>query len=765
MSGGGGGVKTSETPAAGLQFQTSAHGVPVTLAYGMPRLAPNLVWYGDFTAIAHTEKQEGGKGGGGGGSNTTYTYTASFLHALCEGPVHSVRRGWVNKELLADPATKFQLLKGDLDQAVWSHLAGHHPDEALAYSETACMGTVGYELGNNASMPNHNFETVALLPLNPAAGVFDADPGAVLTDMLTHHSHGLPGFTPELLGDLSAYSAYCRAAGLLLSPALTDQISMSQVITDLMQLTNSGAYFSEGKLKVMPYGDTTLTGNGVTYKPPIGYIPNLDDDDFLSDGDGMPIVVKRNAISETGATTSDAYNQVQVKFRNRANDYREELATAQDLASIEQYGLRPMAVVEAPWIAEASVAQAVAQLILQRSVGSRNQYAFSLGWRWAMLEPTDIVTLTDAVLGLERHPVRILEIEENEDGRLSLLAEDAPPGVASYVHIDPPESGGYALDYNSAAGGIVDPVFVEPPIELTKGGSGIEIWVGVSGIGPLWGGCDVWVSYDGVEYKRLGGTQTPARVGKLTAPLSREATSLSVALEGRGGALQAATAAEAQALLTALYVGGGTSHEFMAHAGATLTGTKAYTLDGLVRGAYGSARADHWQNDPFVRLDDALVKSGPLDPDLIGKAIYFKFQSYNVFGSGYAALEDLPVYTYTLSGYGATGQPVSGLRAVAVPGSSVLMSVSWDASPGATSYLIDQSGDGVTWLRTGETKDTSWADSALFGAATRFRVAAMRGRAGTWSVPAFLNISYASMWNADPATPMWNANVNTKMWS
>ena len=93
------------------------------------------------------------------------------------------------------------------------------------------------------------------------------------------------------------------------------------------------------------------------------------------------------------------------------------------------------------------------------------------------------------------------------------------------------------------------------------------------------------------------------------------------------------------------------------------------------------------------------------------------------------------------------------------------MSVSWDASPGATSYLIDQSGDGVTWLRTGETKDTSWADSALFGAATRFRVAAVRGRAGEWSSDVYLNVSNIGMWNSNPSTLMWSANANAKMWS
>ena len=100
-----------------------------------------------------------------------------------------------------------------------------------------------------------------------------------------------------------------------------------------------------------------------------------------------------------------------------------------------------------------------------------------------------------------------------------------------------------------------------------------------------------------------------------------------------------------------------------------------------------------------------------------------------------------------------------------MPGSAVLTKRSWTASPDAVSYEIDQSGDGITWQRTGETRDTTWADSALFGASTRFRVAAVRARAGSWSTSAFLNISFTGMWNANAATPMWSANAATPMWS
>ena len=98
-------------------------------------------------------------------------------------------------------------------------------------------------------------------------------------------------------------------------------------------------------------------------------------------------------------------------------------------------------------------------------------------------------------------------------------------------------------------------------------------------------------------------------------------------------------------------------------------------------------------------------------------------------------------------------------------GSSVLTQLAWTASPGADHYVIDQSGDGTTWLRTGETTQTTWADSALFGSSTRFRVAAVRSLAGTWSASAYLSIGYVGMWNAVSTTLMWHSPSTTPMWS
>ena len=760
------GINTTETPATGVQFQSSSNGLPLAIVFGKTRVPPNLIWYGDFKAIPHVSKQSsGGKGGGGGGSstNTTYTYTASFCLALGEGPITSVEKCWIGKDAPVSANSIFSIFKGAYNQEPWSYLSGAHPAEALNYRGISYVAAANYDLGNKASLPNHNFEVVGAAPFDPIGGVWDTDPSVIVTELLTNPHWGVPGFSLSQIGDLSSYSDYCVASGLLFSPAYTEQDAAAAMITNLMEISNSGIYFSDGKLKIVPYGDVPVTGNGVTYTPnltPAGY-PT--DDDFLDET--VPVEVKRNAIPSVVGSSSDAYNQVQVEFLNRENAYQAEPATEQDQVAIDVYGLRPMPIITAHQIANSDVAHAVAKLILQRSVYIRNQYKFTLGWKWCALEPTDILAITDKSLGLTNYPIRVTSIEEDEDGKLTITAEDAPPGASSHVVAPVPPSGGYSADYNADPGDVAPPIFFEPAIEMTSGGTGLEVWTAVTGETSLWGGANIWVSYDGDGYKLLGRVDNPARIGHLTAPISNTATGpLNISLDGLGGQILSSTAEDAAQLETLFYVGG-SSGEYMAYEDSTLTSPNSYSLDGLIRGVYGSSEAYHEIGAPFVRIDDSIVGSGPLDLSMIGNEIYFKFQSFNIWGGGLQDLAGIPEFTYTISGLSATGNSVSGLTAVAVPGSASLMSLTWQPSPGADSYIIDQSGDGITWIRTGETKSTNWADVALFGAATRFRVAAVRARAGEWSSTVFISINFIGMWNANSSTPMWSVNSATHMWS
>lgn len=759
LFGGGGSNNTSETPLTGISIQSSANGLPIQLVYGTTRVTPNLLWYGDFTAVPHTSTTSaGGKGGGETSSNTTYTYTASFVLALGEGLAQGVTKAWVDKTQIT-PSSYFSLFLGSSAQSPWSYLTSKHPGQDVNYPGIVYAAAASYDLGNSSSLPNHNFEVQGRCILS---GFQDADPRDIVVDLLTNAQTGVPN--APALGDTTLYSAYCRSNGILLSPCYDSQQDAATMLTDIFQLTNTGAYFSEQKLKLIPYGDTAVTANGVTYSPNLTPGANFGDDDFLPQSGEDPIQVQRNAVAATINTTSDAFNQVTLEFLNRNNAYQAETSVSQDQVSIDTYGLRPMSSITAHQIADPTIAGIIADLILQRSVYIRAQYTFRVGWAWCGLEPTDLVTLTDSALGMNLYPVRIVGIEEDEYGTLTVTAEDAPPGVSSHVVAPVPTGGGYSVDYNAAPGGVGAVCIFEPPTERTSGGTGLEVWAAVSGASALWGGCNVWVSTDGTTYKQVGVVANPARVGHLTGLMGVSDTSLGLALDGMGGQLLSASATDAANLSTLMYIGGA-NHEYIAYQSATLTGANAYTLTGLVRDAYGSAASLHALNDPIVRIDDAVVSSGSLDLSMVGQTIKFKFQSFNVYGGGLQDLSTLTVYNYTVAGYGATGQQVSGLTATAVPGSAVLTKLAWNAVPGADHYVIDQSGDGTTWQRTGETKALTWADSALYGSATRFRVAAVRALAGSWSTTAFLAVSYVGMWNANSATPMWNANASTPMWS
>jgi len=62
---------------------------------------------------------------------------------------------------------------------------------------------------------------------------------------------------------------------------------------------------------------------------------------------------------------------------------------------------------------------------------SRCPGSFACSIRWT------IVSLTDANLGLSNYPVRIVSIEEDDSGKLSVTAEEMPQGVATPPPIQP----------------------------------------------------------------------------------------------------------------------------------------------------------------------------------------------------------------------------------------------------------------------------------------------------------------------------------------
>lgn len=637
---GGQTISSSETKAEALDLQSSAYGVTRAVVHGTSRVAGNLIDYQDFKSVPHTTTQSGGgKGGGVKSQSTSYTYTVSLVMAIADHHISDITTVWRGKTVYRGSNAPTQVganfLSGNVGQAMWSPLAtikdGAH---ALAYNGLACVVAQDYDLGGTAQVENHSFEVVGL-HAGDVAGSPDADPANILSDWLTNTRWGV-GLSSSWVADLTPYSNYCRAAGLLLSIALTEQASASERIKTLASMTNSKPVMMDEQVHMVPLGDEELTGNGVTYTPDLTPIYDLTPDQFTD-------------LKPSRKAPADAYNIVKVEYKARSQDYNVAIATAKDQASIDQYGARPAPTIQAHWIPDAATASLVAQINLKRFRYTLNEYTFQLPWHFSDLVPTNLVTLTDPSENLDRAPVRI-DIIEDENAGLKITASEFPHSVGSVSSYPLQATDGFKHDYNVSPGTAGTPLFIEPPVELTS--TGLEVWIAAAGTNANWGGCHVWASMSGSNFKKLGTIIRGARFGVLAAPVAPTDSVLSIQLTDTHAQLLNGTTEDALALNTLCVLRDSPTSvpEFFSYTTAGLTGAGAYTIGGMVRGVYGTSSSAHAAGAAFMRIDDAIIKSEPMQKSSIGQQLHVKLQSFNVYGLGLEDLSAVADHTYTIRG-------------------------------------------------------------------------------------------------------------------
>jgi hypothetical protein len=826
-----GGQKEEETKTYyGLQIQTSSSAVAIPIVYGDTKISFNLLEYGSFAGQWKSEST-GGKGGGGHKSaNGSAFYTASLALGLCEGPIHSVPVVWADQAVSTPAYLALGTLLGTSYQVLPYAIETWVSRQSLNYRTIALAISSLYYLGESATIGSLNFEVFGILFASSGVNYRDADPAQIIYDFLTNQQYGV-GFpaasidTASLFGPTTTYAAYCLAAGIALSPALVNRESANSILSRWMQLTNSEMLWSGGKLKVIPYGDTAITGpllggaSTASWTPNVTPIYDLTDDDFVGDSSEDPVLVERK-------DPYDITNYQELQFSNRrvtytngewvaenlgTNGYNTDTVSVWDQASIDTFGLRIGSQISANEICDKDVAQRVAQLNLQRQLYVRNTYVFKLSFEFCLLEPMDIVTLTDSALGLSMTPVRIISIEEDDDGLLTVEAEEFQAGVGHAASYSVQGSEGGGIDRNRIPDAVNPPIIFEPPPGLTGGdpqiwavisggisptrrleedgstgshlvsatlpsqapgaaisfavyvladertacrlqifdgvatqsvsfnlstgvasgatfgitsssitpanggpwyflsiscqmvassppvpsialeepagtvsytgtvGEGLFVWgaeyaangaaystiattmtpsgatfdadaqdppTGVEGTAdPKWGGCFIHLSTDGTNYTQIGQIDGQARTGKVTGD---SGSAIGVQMVESGGTLPPASSVDADNGVTLSLAG----DELFAYGGATLTGSNAYDLSGLLRGLYGTTISTHSPGERFARLDDLVFKyTVPLS--YIGRLLYLKFQSYNIFGLAPQDLSTCATYTFTPSGSGA----------------------------------------------------------------------------------------------------------------
>lgn len=687
--GGGKTQSTSDVRLAGININQSTYGNAIALVYGQNRVPLTLGWYGNFVATPHTTSQSGGKGGGGGSSNTTFTYSASMVMILTEGQITGVGQVWQDKAVTTLAALGLTLFSGAGSQATWSYLTTNFPTQAIPYDHTAYVAAQNLSLGSSAALPNYTFEVTGFLPYN-AGTINDAECSAILIDYCTDANHGA-GFSSlgVIQGGGNTYQSYCIAMGFFISPYEASQRSAVDFIKEVLQISNSNAWMSAGALNILPYADQAVTGNSRTYTPNLAPLFAFTEDDILTSANSSasssdPIIVDRKPLAST-------YNTVRIEFLDRSNAYNTAIAEARDDQDIALNGVRVMSTISFHSITTVSVARQVAQLILQRQLYIRSTYTFSVRPDYSLLEPMDLVSITEASLGIINKLVRIIEVDDDQNDVLTLVTEEMLVGTASAPVYNWQGSQGYAANYSTAPPSVAAPVIFAAPALLVSAAGGYEMWLAVDqGAAGSWGGCDVYMSLDGTSYIFAGTVNGAARYGTLTAGLATHidpdtTNTLSVALTNSASTilqLVSGGAADYNNLRTLVYADG----EFMAYQTATLTSAGHYNLTTLRRGLYGSAPAAHLSASPFVRIDAGIFRV-PFDVGMMGQTIHFKFCSFNIYGQAHESLAGVTDYTRVLSATNA-GQLTPGPltlvgRAVTVNSNNVFKSggvnSTWDS--------------------------------------------------------------------------------------
>ena len=417
-----------------LRYNTSQAGSPIHICYGTQRVTVNLIEFWGFAGASGGGKGGKGLGSAGGKKGGNQNFSVDVAFGLCQGPAAFTGSGsdlriWSNGGIATGlGAVGLNGYAGNDGQTPDPVFTSSDPNTpVLGYSGTCYVTGTPMQLGGSPALPNLQFE-LAGIAAGTAGPDFPADarPDRIVVDLLTNprYGAGFPAANLDSAGSLADWGNYCQAAALAMSVLLDRQQPCARWLEEIAELTVSAVLWSGTTLKIIPYGDQALCANGASWAPNLTWQYRLGDGDLLDfgsggDGGSDPVLLSRS-------DPAQATNWLSIEYMDSANSYNPQILPVWDQGLIDQYGLRSEPSVQAHAFTNPTSATVSAQLQLQRKAYVRNTYKFKLGWRHSLLEPMDIVLLDDTTLGLTAAAVRILQIDEDNNGELAVTAEEIP---------------------------------------------------------------------------------------------------------------------------------------------------------------------------------------------------------------------------------------------------------------------------------------------------------------------------------------------------
>ena len=635
-------VTTRADRISNFQMTVCDYGTPVPDICGTIKISPNVINWKDFYSreIRTTTKQGKSKT-----TNISYKYYVYTELALGEG-VQDIGAIWVGDTKYSslrqanstNEAPGFPLVLNTTGKKS-PFMAQKYPDQAVDYDGLAYLhanggGSSGIYLGeNSAAVPSYAFEVKGQLR-NTGNGI-DVNPADYIMHILRKINiwNGVDDES-TVVANIDDFRLYCKEKDFLISSPSenNNQRKAQEIIKELCNLFDIYFFWSNDQFKIAIKDNVAVPGG--EWKPNKTIIYDLGPDDMLVQNDGACVSFSRK-------DSSEVYNRFTVDFENRANDYESESVSYEFVKDIEETGLRQQSTIQGKYFYTRERAIKIAQMAAKKNARERNKYVVKLDWAYAILEPGDLVTLTDPVIGLEKKVAMVNSVTENNDSTISVELMEYYDGEYADGIIDIGQNDYNIVDYNIAPSPTLEPIIFQPPSSATLTGN--ELWIAIKGKDETWGGCNVMVANQDMNYQYAGQFRMKSSYGKLTSPMSISDTSFTSDINGDFENMLLQDAENASSMF---WLDG----ECMSYQTCTYNSNKTWTFSGIIRGQHGTDITRHDAGSDVVFCNGSLY-SMELKKGDFGRTLYFKFPSVNVFNANPQDESEADSYNHTIQKY------------------------------------------------------------------------------------------------------------------
>lgn len=478
-----------------FEAPTATEGRVVPLVFGRVLVkGPNVVWFGDLTQTAITEKVKTGLF-----SSTTitkgFTYNLGIQFAICRGPGAVLKRVRIGEKeawtgSVSGPEGRFDIddteflggeefgaggiqatcdfYSGEPDQPVNAYLddtdrqriatattptapryAGTSYVVARELTSAAPAATNrGAYIGNSTSLKPWAFEIERIPALfagqsageNRVGSDGDANPVNVLYELLTNTEWGF-GFAASTV-DVGVNSSFdkaalsCIAEGLGFSMLIERQLSANDLVAEIERHIDGALFLDQttGKwtLQLARGADDARFGYD------INTVPQITDDDIVK-------------IDEfTRGSWEDTTNQISVEFAKRADEYKTSFALAQDMGNAILRGGGSVSSpksspgqIRMPGVKDAATAAQIAWRELRLQSYPLARVTLTTNRKFYAIKLGAIFAWTNSRRGFTKLPMRVLSIDYGSptSNKMTIKAVQDVFTFAAASMGDPPASG------------------------------------------------------------------------------------------------------------------------------------------------------------------------------------------------------------------------------------------------------------------------------------------------------------------------------------